>query len=249
MDLVWFSPADKVFHTFPSADNGVFAPSANLFSAPPPPLQPSTCIVSSQSSSQRWPVTQCKKVLNKASNVSTGEPAQEQVPLPTWDHYLKVRKKFVILNFTWNTNLSRDIKWINWKVHVLLSDISVSANYKYHYQRWKCGLQRFHQEVKQRLDERCFWKLMWQPRNSWRPGWWLGGRLDGQGGRCFWKPCLGRQQEAAEWGEEEGGECNQTVSWEQFRILGSESLFPVGSYQERKVRATTTKFPLTLIWQ
>ena len=35
--------------------------------------------------------------------------------------------------------------------HVLFSDISVSANHNYHYQRWECGLQRFHQEVKWRL--------------------------------------------------------------------------------------------------
>ena len=66
-------PADKVFYTFPSADNGVFArtaSSANFVSAPHLYLQPSTCIVSSPSSNQRWPVpvpvTQCKKVSSHA---------------------------------------------------------------------------------------------------------------------------------------------------------------------------------------
>ena len=62
---------------------------------------------------------------------------------------------------------------------------------------------------------------MWQSSDSWGPCWWLGGWLDGQGGRRFWKTRLGRQQEAAEWGEEAGSECNQTVSREQFRNLES----------------------------
>ena len=70
MDLVWFSRLQRIFYTFPSADDGVFASSASFFFLPSPSLSPSTCTVSSQTSSKRClACSESAQSCNKASNV------------------------------------------------------------------------------------------------------------------------------------------------------------------------------------
>ena len=97
------------------------------------------------------------------------------------------------------------------------------------------------------VKDAFFKMLMWQPRNRSWSCWRLGGSLGGQGGRCFWKTRLGKQQEAAEWGEEERSECNQTVSsWDYFGILGFKPLFFSRLIPRKKSQSNNDEMPTHL---
>ena len=80
-------------------------------------------------------------------NLTTGDP-QEQVPLPTWDHYLKVRNDAELAKV--GNRLQTYYPLSSW------FDMIVSANYQCHHQRWKCGFQRFHAEIEWRSEKIYF---------------------------------------------------------------------------------------------
>ena len=80
-------------------------------------------------------------------NLTTGDP-QEQVPLPTWDHYLKVRNDAELAKV--GNRLQTSCPLSSWY------DMIVSANNQCHHQRWKCGFQRFHAEIEWRSEKIYF---------------------------------------------------------------------------------------------